>query len=84
MECGAEGRHSDGGVFRFSKLLQHIQNGTLNFPLPEVPEQGTELLPFVIVGDKAFPLRPFLMRPLSKPHSSVLPPDEEVINIEYL
>ncbi|KAF6040728.1 hypothetical protein EB796_000963 [Bugula neritina] len=55
-------RHSDGEFFGF-KAIANIQNGTINFPLPEVPEQGTELLPFVIVGDKAFPLRPFLMRP---------------------
>lgn len=77
VECGAEGRTSDGGVFRSSKLFQKIENGTINFPPPAIPELGTQLLPHVIVGDEAFPLKNYLMRPYS---GNMLPNDQEVHN----
>jgi hypothetical protein len=78
VDCGAEGRNSDGGVFRASRLYARLENGDLGFPEPCVPPQGTEPLPYVLVGDEAFPLKPYLMRPCSKWHLRALPHNEEV------
>ena len=65
MECGAEGRVSDGGVFRASHLYRALEERTLRLPEAAVPEYGSTRLPFVIVGDEAFPLKNYLMRPYS-------------------
>ena len=40
-----------------------------------MPEYGSTRLPFVIVGDEAFPLKNYLMRPYS---GNMLPDDQEV------
>ena len=75
MECGAEGRVSDGGVFRASHLYRALEEHTLRLPEAAVPEYGSTRLPFVIVGDEAFPLKNYLMRPYS---GNMLPDDQEV------
>lgn len=75
MECGAEGRISDGGVFRNSMLFHAIEHGTINFPPPSIPVQSREPLPYVLVGDEAFPLKNYMMRPYSGEQK---PNDEEV------
>lgn len=52
IDIGAQGRHSDGGVFDHSSLKQGIEKHELH-----IPEK------YVFVGDEAFPLKPYLMRP---------------------
>jgi len=65
VDVGAYGKQSDGNVLAnstFGKLL----NMDLALPPPE-PITGTSepRLPFVFVGDEAFPLLPNLLRRLS-------------------
>lgn len=50
IDIGCNGRISDGGVFRNCNLSDALENGLL-------PEHH------VIVGDAAFPLKPYLMKP---------------------
>lgn len=57
VDIGAAGRLSDSGVFRNSQIGQGFENNLFKVPLPE------DNLPFVIVGDEAFPLSNYLMRP---------------------
>ena len=65
VDVGASGSNSDGEIFSNSLLGQALNTGSLNVPepshLPSAPELGA--LPFVIVADKAFPLKTFLLRP---------------------
>lgn len=65
IEVGDFGRMSDGGVFATSDLGRGMENRTLHVPpsalLPGAPELGP--LPHVIVGDAAFPLKMYLLRP---------------------
>jgi hypothetical protein len=65
VDVGAYGRDSDGGVFSRSTFGKAILNDRFNFPpdepLAEAPHLGP--LPYVIVGDEAFPLRRNLLRP---------------------
>lgn len=62
-DIGCEGRRSDGGVFGQSAFGQALQDGTL--VLPAASEFGGlgVTLPYCMVGDEAFPLRTYLMRP---------------------
>ncbi|XP_058618261.1 uncharacterized protein LOC131531494 isoform X1 [Onychostoma macrolepis] len=65
IQVGDFGRSSDGGVYARSDLGRGMENNTLHVPpstsLPGAAHLGD--VPFVMVGDTAFPLKPFLMRP---------------------
>ena len=65
IDAGAHGRNSDGGIFSNSSLGKGILHDQLHFPadapLLDAPEFGP--MPYVIVGDEAFPLNKCIMRP---------------------
>ena len=65
VDIGNYGSNSDGAIFRDSKLGKGLENGSLHVSnantIPDAPEFGE--IPFVVVGDPAFPLKPYLMRP---------------------
>lgn len=63
VDVGTQGRISDGGVFNNSILRQKIENGSLNFPSPNVLEQRNRLIPYYFVADAAFPLGMHIMKP---------------------
>ncbi|XP_033229935.1 uncharacterized protein LOC117181415 [Belonocnema kinseyi] len=70
VDIGALGRRSDGWVFRESRIGRRFERNTLHVPPPStIDEKGTKL-PYVLVGDIAFSLSSFLMRPY--PRSGVL------------
>ncbi|XP_018376368.1 PREDICTED: uncharacterized protein LOC108769724 [Trachymyrmex cornetzi] len=58
-----ESMRSDGGIFRESQLGQHLEAGQMNIPQPDSFYRGGPLLPYCIVGDEAFPLKSYLLRP---------------------
>ncbi|KMQ85115.1 nuclease harbi1 [Lasius niger] len=62
LDIGAPGRHSDGGIFNASEIGKRLQNGMLSIPPPRPMENG-QALPFVLVGDEAFPLMQYMLRP---------------------
>lgn len=63
VDIGAYGKNSDGGIFSRSKLGVGLEKNTLNIP-PENMLPGTTCsAPYVLVGDEAFPLKSYLMRP---------------------
>nr|XP_012223365.1 PREDICTED: putative nuclease HARBI1 [Linepithema humile] len=63
LDIGAPGRRSDSGVFYASEIGKRLQNGTLSIPLPKPVEHGGQVLPFILVGDEAFPLTQYMLRP---------------------
>ena len=66
IDIGSKGRQSDGGIFRSSKLFTMLENNQLNIPPPtEVPKTLMKA-PYVLVGDEAYPLLPYIMRPYPK------------------
>lgn len=68
-EVGAKGRISDGGVFNSSVLSEKITNNTINLPPPSsLPGCNIEL-PYVFLGDGAFPLSNHLMKPFPGHHA---------------
>lgn len=65
VDIGAFGRQSDGGIFKQSEMGQRFVQGKMNVPAAdEIYEESTKY-PYVIVGDEAFPLSSYLMRPYS-------------------
>ncbi|GFQ97232.1 DDE Tnp4 domain-containing protein [Trichonephila clavata] len=63
VDIGAEGHNSDGGVFKNSIFGQSLEKGTLDLPCPVEIPGTTKMLPFLFIGDEAFPLKSNLMRP---------------------
>lgn len=63
VDIGAYGRRSDGGIFRSSLMGQKFHNEEMNLPEPQATLADEIPLPFVIVGDEAFPLSEYLLRP---------------------
>ncbi|XP_031330309.1 uncharacterized protein LOC116161192 [Photinus pyralis] len=64
-DVGCQGRISDGGVFKNTKLYEDLCNGELNLPPPKTLSNDKTQLPFVILGDEAFALSENLMKPYS-------------------
>lgn len=63
VNVGSYGKNSDGGIFANCNLGKALERGTLSVP-SDAPLPGT-CTPshYVILGDEAFPLKPYLMRP---------------------
>ena len=62
-DVGTNGRVSDGGVWGKCSLAHKLENDKEYLPEPECLPSGTEKCNYVIVGDEAFPLKPYLMKP---------------------
>ena len=77
VDIGDSGRQSDGGVFAASVLGHALEEKVLNIPQP-IPLRGTsKTFPFVFVGDEAFPLKEYLIKPYAR---SSIDPKEQVAN----
>ncbi|KAJ8273413.1 hypothetical protein GJAV_G00101350 [Gymnothorax javanicus] len=51
------------GLFAHSDLCEKMDQGLLNFPPPEPLPNSNIVMPYMFVGDDAYPLRPDLMTP---------------------
>lgn len=78
VDIGAEGRRSDGGIFQESELGYRLENNDLNLPEPKSLIENGPKLPFVIVGDEAFALTSYMLRPY--PRASDLNLEKKVFN----
>lgn len=65
IDVGSYGRNSDGGTFAHSNLAKALASNSLGIPanslLPDAHHLGP--MPYVFVGDEAFPLQSHLLRP---------------------
>jgi hypothetical protein len=63
VDVGSAGRSNDSGVFCNSKLYELLEINQLGVPPPK-PLPGRDVsVPYVIVGDDAFPLKNYLLKP---------------------
>lgn len=65
VDVGAEGKASDGGVWRKSSLYEYINvpQNSLNLPEPSIINGIRDPMPYFLVGDDAFAMSPNLMKP---------------------
>lgn len=64
VDIGQYGSNNDSGVLSNSTMGKAFEDGTINFPASEhLPGCDLPSLPYFIVGDEIFPLKPWLMRP---------------------
>lgn len=68
VDIGCQGRISDGGVFRNTSLFQKLNENQLILP-PNEPLPFSEVpLPYVFVGDDAFALSTYMLKPYPGAH----------------
>ena len=77
IDIGDAGRHSDGGVLSNSEFGQAMEAGKLSFPEPELIPGIASALPYVFVGDAAFPLKMYMLRPYP---GRFLPENKRIFN----
>ena len=64
VDIGEAGRQSDGGVFANGQIGYALNNDLLNLPPPrKISQESNKHFPYVFVGDEAFPLKPYLIKP---------------------
>ena len=66
VNAGASGSSSDAQIFNRNKLKRRIENGTLGLPPPEPLGPGGPDLYYFLLGDDAFALMPWLVKPYSR------------------
>ena len=62
-DIGTNGRTSNGGVWNKCGMSKAIEGGSLSLPPPKGLPMGFTKVPYVFVGDDAFALKPYLMKP---------------------
>lgn len=63
VHTGTNGRISDGGVLQETTFYQKLVHKRLNLPNSTTVEGTNLVLPYVFIGDQAFPLAENLMKP---------------------
>lgn len=63
IDVGCNGRISDGGVFNRCSLSKALEENTLHIPRPKPLPNRNKPVPFVVVADDAFALKPYMLKP---------------------
>jgi hypothetical protein len=77
VEAGAHGSSSDAQLFQASELREAIETGDIGFPAPDPLPNDDRDMPYFIIGDDAFPLRRWMMKPFSRRN---MQHDERIFN----
>lgn len=77
VHTGTNGRVSDGGIWSATSIYKHLCSKTLNIPNPTTLPSSDDKVPYVFIGDEAFPLMENLMKPYSQKNISY---EEKIFN----
>ena len=77
LDIGDYGRHSDGGVLINSAFGKAMEQGSLSIPSPESLPGQRSPVPYFFVGDSAFPLKTYMLRPYP---GKFLPENKRIFN----
>ena len=66
MDLGAAGSSSDAQIFKHSDLRHKIEDDSISFPESESLVDDGPKMNYFILGDDAFPLKFWLMKPYSR------------------
>ena len=62
-DVGCNGRNNDGEVWNKSELQKCIEDGTIKLPMNDALSASYPNMPYVFLGDDAFALKTFMMKP---------------------
>jgi hypothetical protein len=65
IDVGGYGKQSDGGTFRASTLSKLLEANKLGIPEEKNLPNSDQKVPYVFIGDEAYPLKENLMKPYS-------------------
>ena len=77
IDVGDAGRHSDGGVLNNSVFGQAMEKGELSLPEDSIIPGICVPVPYLFVGDTAFPLKTYMFRPYP---GRFLPENKSIFN----
>lgn len=77
IDVGGYGKQSDGGTFRSSALFLYLSEGRLNIPNDCTLPNSDITVPYVMIGDEAYPLLRNLLKPYRRQN---LDADKEYFN----
>ena len=66
VDAGTNGSVSDAQLFNDCELRETIEDGSIGFPAADRLPQDDQDMPYFIIGDNAFPLRTWLMKPFAR------------------
>lgn len=66
VDVGINGRISDSGVFGYTDFGRAFANHALGIPEPAQVPNSSQKLPFVFLGDDAFTLTEYFMKPYAQ------------------
>ncbi|KYM96693.1 hypothetical protein ALC62_12641 [Cyphomyrmex costatus] len=83
VDIGAQGRLNDGRIFKGSNMGQRFKNKEVDLP-PPCPLSNHLPIPYMLVGDAAFQLTEYILRPyssnqLNRPINASLKTTESII-----
>lgn len=79
IDVGSYGHNNDSGIYGSSDLGIMLEEGSIDLPPPSrLP--GTDVIsPYVFVGDGAFPLKNYMMKPYTG-GTTKLTPEQDIFN----
>ena len=66
FDFGTNGKVSDGGVLRNTSFMRKLDANELHIPKERTVDNSTRTLPYVFLGDNAFPLRTDMLKPFQQ------------------
>jgi hypothetical protein len=66
IDVGGYGKQSDVGTFAASTIYTFLENFQNTLPKPSAFEGSASEMPLVVLGDDAYPLKTYLMKPFSR------------------